>query len=437
MRGGEDMSPATGRRDEPPDLLQIPNLALILDQIEQELVDRSEIGILSVTVMRRGASGQADRWDEYEEMLREISVFLGRFSGRRLRRTDILLEPILAGNTFMVLLGPPRDGAPLHVAGVVSVRRRLMQELNEHIRRRLSPASRERFRVLVGCSLMRHDPAIRPDRIVYRALEEAIADALGPHEQETRLHALQLRQILEGEQICTVYQPVVDLIERRVIGFEALTRLPRGQFSSPDLLFKVAQEQGALWELERLCRRRALDNLPPLEAGQMLFLNIEPDSIHDPELRQRRFLDDIAAAGLEPRSVVLEITEHAAVRDFSMLRNVLDGVRGMGFRLAMDDVGSGYSGLQAIAEMRPDYLKADMTLVRDVHLDPFKRELMATIRRFTDKTGIVLVAEGVESVPELVSLADAGVRCAQGFLFAHPASPPGQPDWSWLGKLVS
>jgi EAL domain-containing protein (putative c-di-GMP-specific phosphodiesterase class I) len=168
----------------------------------------------------------------------------------------------------------------------------------------------------------------------------------------------------------------------------------------------------------------------------LLFLNIEPDSIYDPQLRQESFLREITKRGLDPSGVVLEITEHAAVRDFAMLRRALDDLRALGYQLAMDDVGSGYSGLQAIAEMRPDYLKADMALVRDMHLDPFKRELMATIRRFTDNTGIVLVAEGVESVAELRSLAEAGVRCAQGFLFAQPAFPPDQPDWSWLNKLA-
>ena len=100
----------------------------------------------------------------------------------------------------------------------------------------------------------------------------------------------------------------------------------------------------------------------------------------------------------------------------------------------MDDVGSGYAGLQTIAEMRPDYLKVDMALVRNMHLDSFKQELIATIRRFTDNTGIVLVAEGVENVEELESLTRAGVRCAQGYLFSRPDSPPLPPDWDWLRR---
>jgi EAL domain-containing protein (putative c-di-GMP-specific phosphodiesterase class I) len=429
------MSSTTQQPSQVAELQQLPNLTVIMDQIERQLVERLEIGILSVTVIRRREQNPTEGWEDYEKTLREISIFLTKFSGSRLRRSDILLEPILAGNTFMVLLGPPRDGGPLHPAGVDRVWTRLRLGLADHIGERLSHTSRERFGVYVGRSLMRHDPAVRTDRIIYRALEEAIADALGQQEHEARQHTMHLRQVLDGERIRTVYQPVVDMVERRVVGFEALTRPPREQFETPDLLFKVAHEQGVLWELERLCRQRALEKLPPLEPNQLLFLNIEPDSIYDPQLLQGSFLRHIEKAGLAPASVVLEITEHSAVNDFATLRRALEELRATGFRLAMDDVGSGYSNLQAIAEMRPDYLKADMALVRDLHLDPFKRELISTIRRFADNTGIVLVAEGVECIAELRSLAETGVRCAQGFLFARPASPPDQPDWSSLSRL--
>jgi EAL domain-containing protein (putative c-di-GMP-specific phosphodiesterase class I) len=417
-----------------PNLHQLPNLAVLLGQIEQQLMERGELGILSVTVIRRREGGQTENWDDYETILREISIFLERFSHQRLRSSDIVLAPILAGNTFVVLIGPPREARALHSTDVVAVRQRMMLDLSAHIAGEVSHTVAERFGVYVGGSLMHYDASVEPERIIYRALEEAIADALNEQEREEKQQSVHLRDILEAGEVTTVYQPVVDVVARRVIGFEALTRLPRAQFETPDVLFKVANEQGVLWSLERLCRKRALEYLPPLAQGQLLFLNIEPDSMHDPELRDSEFLDEIERAGLNPRSLVLEVTEHAAVRDFAALRKVLDDIRALGFRLAMDDVGAGYSGLQTIAEIRPDYIKVDMTLVRDMHLDPFKRELITTIRRFTDNTGIVLVAEGVENVAELQSLADAGVRCAQGFLFARPNCPPHDPDWTWLPR---
>jgi len=98
----------------------------------------------------------------------------------------------------------------------------------------------------------------------------------------------------------------------------------------------------------------------------------------------------------------------------------------------MDDVGSGYSGLQAIAEIAPDFIKADMHLVRGLHASSIKRELIDTMQRFSESTGITLVAEGVESTEELNALVSIGVRCAQGYLFARPGAPAPVPDWNSL-----
>jgi EAL domain-containing protein (putative c-di-GMP-specific phosphodiesterase class I) len=410
-------------------LPELPSLAVILGQIQDYLTSEGQFGLLSITVLGREGEHDSDRWAHYEASLHEISVFLRRYAGRRMRRSDILLDPIVAGNTFVVLLGPPREDRKLNRTDVVRVRHRLLRGLKTHLRRNLPQPAVDRYGVYVGGALVRHDPAVEGSRIIYHGLEQAFADALGQRKREVRRHTLQLQRLLRTEQITTVYQPLVNVFERRVIGYEALTRMPNRQFPTPESLFKIAYENGALWAVERLCRRRALENAPEITAGQRLFLNIEPDSFNDPELRNDEFLGQLERAGLEPSRLVLELTEHAAVKDFAAMRRTLDAVRSVGFQLAMDDVGSGYAGLQAIAEIQPDYLKVDMSLVRNLHRDPIKRELIETIRRFSDSTGITLVAEGVESAEELETLALVGVRCAQGYLFAKPDSPPKKPDW--------
>jgi EAL domain-containing protein (putative c-di-GMP-specific phosphodiesterase class I) len=235
--------------------------------------------------------------------------------------------------------------------------------------------------------------------------------------------------VIKGEQVQMVYQPVLDLVERKVIGLEALTRVPRSRFPNPETLFKVAHQNNTLWTLERLCRNRALQGLPRLEDKQKLFLNVEPDSLHDPELLNQPFSDRLREAGLRPQQIVLEITERTSIQDFPMVRRMITRCRHQGYRVAMDDVGSGYAGLQAIAEIAPDYIKMDMSLVRNIHRNMIKRELVSTICRFSDSTGITLVAEGVETTEELQSLVAAGVRCAQGFLFCRPSKSPVEPDW--------
>jgi EAL domain-containing protein (putative c-di-GMP-specific phosphodiesterase class I) len=409
---------------------ELPLLATVLENAADRIAGYAEIGLLSVTVLQRRHVEQGTGWQAYEAIVREIATFLRDYRRERMRREDRLFEPSVSGNSFALLLEPPRQGRALSEADLTRVRMRLRRGLKVHLTRHLPKEVGESFGWYVGAVLMKNDPSVRVDRIVHRALEESFADALREKEREGRRNAVQLARILHQGLVKSVYQPIVDLESPRVMGFEALTRVGSGRFETVEMLFKAAEANDVLWSLERLCRRKALESLPPIGRDQLLFLNVEPDSIHDPQLGGGEFLALLRGAGLTPRQVVLELTEHSEVRDFVAFRRTLERFRTQGFRLAMDDVGSGYSGLQAIAEIAPDFIKADMHLVRGVHESAIKRELIDTIRRFTDSTGITLVAEGVESAEELEALVRVGVRCAQGYLFARPGAPPSEPDWS-------
>lgn len=407
----------------------LPRLDDLLRNAAPGLSAGGDAGLISVTVLQRRHLPQGAGWHAYDALIREIAAFLRSYRTERMRRDDQLFEPSMNGNAFAVLLEPPRQGRSLEATDLARVRARLRRGLRVHLARSLPRDAGDAFGWYVGAALISAVPDVPIERIVHRALEESFADALREKEREGRRQAVQLARILHLGLVRSVYQPVVDIVERRVIGFEALTRVGGGRFENVELLFKAAEANDALWSLERLCRRKALEDLPVLEQHQLLFLNVEPDSIHDPQLAGPQFLEGLASAGLKPQQVVLELTEHSAVKDFVAFRRTLEQFRALGFRLAMDDVGSGYSGLQAIAEIAPDFIKADMHLVRGLHASPIKRELIDTIRRFSDSTGITLVAEGVESHDELSALRSVGVRCAQGFLFARPGSPPTFPDW--------
>jgi EAL domain-containing protein (putative c-di-GMP-specific phosphodiesterase class I) len=411
---------------------ELADLGLLIGEIGLRLSESKQLGLLSVTVLRRAEIQAEQAWRDYEAVQREIRRFLTDASTRGLRGSDVVLDPAISGNTFVILLGPPRQARPLKRTDAGLVQRRLRNGLHAHLARSLPLSTLARFGVYVGAALMHDAPVVDCERIVYRCLEESLADAMSQKQAEIPHHGADLRRILEGGEVRSVYQPLVDLRARSTIGFEALTRVAPGPFSNPEELFRTAQDHGALWNLERLCRARALDGLPPMQAHQLLFLNIESESFHDPELVGSTFLDELRRVGLAPHKIVLEVTEHSAIEDFDDFRGVLQRLRDCGFLLAMDDVGAGYSGLQAIAEIEPDFLKLDMALVRDLHNRPVKRKLISTIRRFTESTGATLVAEGVERPEELASLAHLGVRCAQGFLLAQPGCPPGSPDWDAL-----
>jgi EAL domain-containing protein (putative c-di-GMP-specific phosphodiesterase class I) len=411
----------------------LPPLAHVFDRIEAGLASGKDMGLLYCCVLQQSGAEHAAAWQAYETMVGEIHAFLAGYRLERMRASDLLVEPTVQGNAFVLLLGPPRAGRSLDLADLARVRARLKRSLREHLERHVPAEVAQEFGCFLGAARMRSDAGVSLERVVYRSLEQAFADALRDREVAIRRQALQLHRVLELGLVHAVYQPVVDVLARRVVGYEALTRVAHGRFTNTDLLFKAATESDSLWSLERLCRRKALEGLPEMDADELLFLNVQPDALYDPELRDVAFLDRLREVGLHPGRVVLEMTEHSAVRDFGSFRRTLHHFRSRGFRLAMDDVGSGYSGLQAIAELAPDFIKADMTLVRDLHRNAIKRELIATIRHFSDRTGISLIAEGVETLEELQTLRTLGVRCAQGFLFARPGAPPHVPDWEVLG----
>ena len=425
--------PPRATTDDAPSPIPLPALDELLERIGAASGPGGRVAMLTVTVLQRAAVvDPAQSWSAYEETIRHVGAFLAEHRARRMRRDDQVFEPSVNGTAFVVLLQPPRSGRIVDASDVGRVRLRLKRGIRTYLARALSREVAEAFGCYVGGAFLYPDPTVRLDRRVHRALEEAFADALHDREREGRRHAVQLHRVLERGLVRTVYQPVVDLEQRRILGYEALTRVGLGRFDNVESLFKAAGENDVLWPLERLCRSKALESVPHVEPDQCLFLNVEPDAIHDPHLAGEEFLDRLRLAGLGPERIVLELTEHAAVKDYAAFRRTLLHLRAQGFRLAMDDVGAGYSGLRAIAEIGPDFIKADRALVRGLHRSVIQRELIATMSRFAHNTGITLIAEGVEERDELAVLRDLGVRCAQGYLFARPDAPPRPPDWTSL-----
>jgi EAL domain-containing protein (putative c-di-GMP-specific phosphodiesterase class I) len=150
---------------------------------------------------------------------------------------------------------------------------------------------------------------------------------------------------------------------------------------------------------------------------------IEPEAIGDPELRDVMFTALLADAAITPDRIVLEITERQAITDFPSFRSTLEYLRALGFSVAVDDAGAGYGSLQVLAEVRPEWLKMDISLVRGVDTDEVRRQLMASMVTFAERMGVKLIAEGIETKEELRVLRELGVAYGQGFLFTKPVPP--------------
>jgi diguanylate cyclase (GGDEF)-like protein len=289
----------------------------------------------------------------------------------------------------------------------------------------------------------------REDRLGYQLFQtlndagQMAAGTLDP----TRLPIMdEFRRLIEIPLLYSVYQPVVDLANGDIMGWEALARGPgEGHFASPKTMFDFAEEVGTLFQLERACRQQAVKDLGRTEHNQKLFLNIHPQTLGDPDFRAGETKGLLADHGLKPENVVFEITERHSIRDFTLFHRTLDHYRSQGFLVAIDDAGTGFSGLNRIAMLRPDFIKADMSLVRGASSNPVQRALLETLAIFADKIGCSVIGEGIENESDLSCLISTGVHYGQGFYLGRPSSPksreigtqifrvpqPALRDWNW------
>ena len=215
-----------------------------------------------------------------------------------------------------------------------------------------------------------------------------------------------------------VYQPIVDLATGSVVGAEALARFNAAVADEPargpDAWFGEADAVGRGTELELLAIELAVAGIDALPAGAYLSMNVSPHTILSGEL-------DACLGSVPPGRLVLELTEHAPIEEYADLVCALERLRQAGLRLAIDDAGSGYASFRHILQLRPDIIKLDQSLIRDIDLDPGRRALAMALITFAGETGSRIVAEGVETERELAVLRALGVTTAQGYLLGRPA----------------
>ena len=233
------------------------------------------------------------------------------------------------------------------------------------------------------------------------------------------------------------YQPIISIRSAAVLGWEALIRGPENSyFQRPDNIFSFAEAEGLLFPLEKICRELALNNIGELGPDQKIFVNVHPNTINDPAFIEGETIRIIQNLHIKPKNIVFEITERHHIKDFISFNRTLNHYRDQGFLLAVDDLGCGFSTLQSIAEIRPDYIKIDMSLVRGIHKDGVKIALMETFLTFAEKIGCKIIAEGIEEEAELASLINIGVHYCQGYFFGKPTYPKQiAPEETYLKTL--
>ena len=364
--------------------------------------------------------------DAFGEVRSRIMDLLRKERGRAFRSDDVLTLDAPHGLRFVFFLSRKRrKGLPWTGADMRAARGRIAGALVPGIARAAFPYARRQPQIDVGYGLALFNPLIHVDRTFRRAIAEALEVAA--HERQAA--HLQVRERLQDlilrERVVTAYQPIMSLRDRSALGYEGLSRGARGSgLETADALFEAAAEHGLLVELDRLCRKRAL-----LSAGgrvptsARVFVNTLPATIRDPQFRGRPLIEFLEQAGVAPQRIVIEITEKLVIENYALFREAMAYFSDLGMSFAVDDVGAGYSGLEAIARLKPAFLKIDIALVRDVHVSRVNRAMVKAIVGLGAGIGATVIAEGIQADAEVVALREMGIEWGQGFLLARPEAP--------------
>ncbi|RCJ22348.1 diguanylate cyclase [Nostoc sp. ATCC 43529] len=236
-----------------------------------------------------------------------------------------------------------------------------------------------------------------------------------------------LVEMLTRERFTSHFQPIVSIQDTsQIYGYESLLRGmdEEGNLVPPESIFELASEAGLLPQLDRIARLNTIKEFTRYQVNGCIFINFAPTALYDPVYCLRSTVEAIDRAGIDHRRVVFEVVESDNPQDLAHLKAVLQYYRDSGFLVALDDLGSGYSSLNLLHQLRPDFIKLDMQLIRDVHQDLYKASITEKLLEITQKLNIQTVAEGIECIEELNWLRERGATFGQGYLIAKPTAVP-------------
>jgi diguanylate cyclase (GGDEF)-like protein len=318
--------------------------------------------------------------------------------------------------------------------------RTALERLHDELKRRPGTAS-----VSIGyCELEKgfegHDVYERADAALYEAKKsgrDTIVDFASIRERTTIFSAQKassLHTLLQSGALAVAFQPIWDMSGRHVLGFEALARPnPALGFTGPEEAFDVAEHQRRVTDLDRLCIEKILAAAAGLPRDQLVFVNVTPETLGRPDFRADRLAASVRAVGLEPRQVVIEVTERRVADPDELVRRVRE-LRELGMLVALDDTGAGHAGLEILSKVTFDFVKIDRSVVLEAMVHKRARGVLAGIVAIAREGESFVIAEGVESIEQFLfirtlrgpQLRYGDIAGVQGYLLGRPRC--GSPD---------
>lgn len=403
----------------------LPTVPMVLNRLKEMLIEQSEIGIVYVDIEQFESIEAEYGWAFFDELLRCAGEAVA--GEARTRFPKALVAANLVGGSSFYIFFESRGSDLRQEAAFDLMANDIREKLIAAVRVRFPNMQQEQIGFFVGAARIDYRPQIRLERQVYQGMQTA-GDAVRDAEQQRKKQLTrELRDIIRRKKVTTLFQPIVWAQEGKVFGYEVLTRgAPNSSFRNSDMLFTFAREAKLAWDLETVALEAALKRLRSFALnGRKFLLNLEAEMFEESEFRVHEMVSFFSA---HRGNFVFELTERAAIEDYAVFRRLLDEFRDKGIEVAIDDAGSGYASLEAIAALAPDYLKITKSLVSTLADEPIKQDLVKMLVDLAAKIGAKTLAEGIETIEEYDWCRDLGVDLIQGYYLAHPQDQPHEGD---------
>jgi EAL domain-containing protein (putative c-di-GMP-specific phosphodiesterase class I)/GGDEF domain-containing protein len=401
----------------------LPTFPVLIDDLRAWLESRRAIGVIHVEAENLDVVESLYGWQVFDRILERVAGVLDRGVAGLCGTPVALGLNGVAGDRFAVFVACREDGSEVDARYLASVCDTLRDRLEEAFSGEDFAGLNPRLEFRLGHALLAHDPFFRFERRLYAVLDEARSS---DHRRQHRLqrgYGQDLERIIRDADLRTVFQPVVDLKSGDTLGYEALTRGPANSaLEAPSVMFSVSDRIGMTGDLDRVCRSTAFRASAALPTTRKVFLNGLPGSFRSIPADPRDWPETLHPLRDDPQRWVLEFSERSADGDPEGFVATLDRLKGFGLGVSVEDIGTGFTSRAILEELRPDFLKLDVSLVRKIDENLIKQELLRSLVRIATRIGASVIAEGVETWDEARVLTEAGAQYGQGHLFARPTA---------------
>jgi EAL domain-containing protein (putative c-di-GMP-specific phosphodiesterase class I)/DNA-binding response OmpR family regulator len=400
----------------------LPTLAIVIDDLRRLIESGEQFQVYCLEIEPLFRLGERNQWEAFDRLRQEF-----------VRGLHVMVSPLLGNDVKVATSHAGANDFYCFARNHHGVQTQTTRNLERTARIALRTLATDleigdEVMIFAGGSTTQPHVTFAP-RILYNAVREAKDSA---ERRETRYyHSLRVKlaRAVHARTIRTVFQPLVDLESREIRGYEALSRGPAGsEIENPDVIFEIARDFDLIWDLERLCIENVHPFLEEITRRGYLFFNLESHFIQQLQYRGTEVFEPF----FEYRnSIVIEVTERSAIRDYRTFRHTLQNLKTMGFKIAIDDCGSGYASLEAVAELQPDYLKVGHSLFQGLEKDPIRARIVDLVARCAETVGAGTIAEAIETEEQLRICRELRIAQGQGYLFARPG--PWEVIRTWKG----